>query len=158
MSDSMNPRIPLRISNGLIHAIALVRIPSLRVCGIVKFFVDTGSPESFIGEQDAQRLKVPMKMLSFTKPALMGGTKISLAQTKDVSFHFRTESESITIRSPTFHVAKGMWTRKGVVHSNPSVLGTDFLLANNMQLIFWPSNEVAFLRIVKGTIQPDGTS
>ena len=151
----MDPRLPLRLSNGLIHAIALVRIPSLRICGIVKFFVDTGSPESFIGEQDAQRLKIPMKTLNFTKPALMGGTKISLAQIKDIRFNFRTEGEPIKIRSPVFHVARGMWTKKGVVHSNPSILGTDFLLANNMQLIFWPSNNVAFLRIVKGAIQQD---
>lgn len=145
----MDPRIPLTISNGLIHTLAMVRIPSMRVCGVVKFFVDTGSPESFIGQQDAVRLKVPMKALSFTKPALMGGTKIGLAKTKEATLHFQTGRASIAIRSPTFRVAKGTWTRKGVVHSNPSILGTDFLLANNMQLIFWPSNDVAFLRMVQ---------
>lgn len=115
----MDPRIQLKISNGLIHTVALVRIPSLRVCGINKFFVDTGSPESFIGEQDANRLHAPMRKLNFTKPALMGGTKISLAQIKDVTFHFRTEGKAITIKSPIFHVAKGMWTKKGAVLNNP---------------------------------------
>jgi len=145
----MDPRIPLKIANGLIHTVALVRIPSLRTCGINKFFVDTGSPESFIGEQDAHRLHIPMKKLNFTKPALMGGTKISLAQIKDVTLHFQTEDEAITIKSPLFHVAKGAWTKKGVVHHNPSILGTDFLLANDMQLIFWPSNSIAFLRVVQ---------
>jgi len=149
----MDPRIPLKIANGLIHTVALVRIPSLRVCGINKFFVDTGSPESFIGEHDANRLHVPMRRLNFTKPALMGGTKISLAQIKDITLHFQTEDKAITIKSPLFHVAKGAWTKKGVVHHNPSILGTDFLLANNLQLIFWPSNEIAFLRIVRDKTQ-----
>ncbi len=145
----MDPRIPLKIANGLIHTVALVRIPSLRVCGINKFFVDTGSPESFIGEQDAKRLHVPMKRLNFTKPALMGGTKISLAQTKDVTLRFHAEHGAIKIKLPSFHVAKGAWTKKGVVHTNPSILGTDFLLTNNLKLIFWPSNNIAFLRIVQ---------
>lgn len=145
----MDPRIPLKIANGLIHTVALVRIPRLRVCGINKFFVDTGSPESFIGEQDANRLGIPMKRLNFTKPALMGGTKISLAQIKDVTLHFQTKNKAFKIKSPSFHVAKGAWTKKGVVHSNPSILGTDFLLANNLQLIFWPTNEIAFLRMVQ---------
>jgi len=149
----MDPRIPLKISNGLIHVITLVRIPSLRVCGIVKFFVDTGSPESFVGEQDATRLKVPMKILNFSKPALMGGTKISLAQTGAITFRFQAANGPIAVKCPSFHVAKGMWSKKGVVHSNPSILGTDFLLGNNLQLFFWPSNNVAFLRAVSSTGQ-----
>lgn len=149
----MDPRIPLKMSNGLIHVIALVRIPSLRVYGIVKFFVDTGSPESFIGEQDARRLKVPMKVLNFSKPALMGGTKISLAQTRDITFRFQAADKPITMKCPSFHIAKGMWTKKGIVHSNPSILGTDFLFENNLQLIFWPSNNVAFLRLAPSTTQ-----
>jgi hypothetical protein len=94
----MDPRIQLKISNGLIHAITLVRIPSLRVRGIVKFFVDTGSPESFIGEQDANRLHIPMKRLNFSKPALMGGTKISLAETKEATFHFPAADRPIKKR------------------------------------------------------------
>jgi len=145
----MDPRIQLKISNGLIHTVTLVRIPSLRVRGIVKFFIDTGSPESFIGEQDANRLHIPMKKLNFTKPALMGGTKISLAQTKDVAFHFQAADTPITLKCPIFHIAKGMWTKKGIVRNNPSIIGTDFLLVNNLQLIFWPSNKVAFLRIFR---------
>lgn len=149
----MDPRIPLKISNGLIHAIALVRIPSLRVCGIVKFFVDTGSPESFIGEQDAERLKVPMRILNFTKPALMAGTKISLAQTKEATFRFQAADKPIVLKCPSFHVAKGVWTKKGIVRNNPSIIGTDFLLANNLQLFFWPSSETAFLRVVSSTAQ-----
>jgi hypothetical protein len=146
----MDPRIPLKIVNGLIHTVALVRIPRFRVCGINKFFVDTGSPESFIGQQDANRLHIPVNRLNFTKPALMGGTKISLARIKDVALHLQTKDKAIKIKSPLFHVAKGAWTKKGVVHSNPSILGTDFLLVNNLQLIFWPSNEVAFLRMPQG--------
>jgi hypothetical protein len=94
----MDPRIPLKIANGLIHTVALVRVPSLRVCGVNKFFVDTGSPESFIGEYDANRLHIPMKRLNFTKSALMGGTKISLAQIRDVALHFQTEERAITIK------------------------------------------------------------
>jgi len=149
----MDPRIQLKISNGLIHAIALVRIPSLRVRGIVKFFVDTGSPESFIGEQDANRLHIPMKRLNFSKPALMGGTKISLAETKEAAFHFPAADKPITVKSHTFHIAKGMWTKKGIVRNNPSIIGTDFLLANNLQLFFWPSSDIAFLRAAPSKAQ-----
>ena len=29
-------------------------------------------------------------------------------------------------------------------------VGTDFLLVNDMQLVFWPSNDMAFLRIIRG--------
>ncbi|MBM3303725.1 MAG: hypothetical protein FJY76_01400 [Candidatus Aenigmarchaeota archaeon] len=142
------PRIPLQIVNDMISVMVGVRIRSLRVSGIIKFFVDTGSPESFIGEDDAIRMKVPMSHLNFNKNALMGGTKISLGQISGAEFSFvSADGNQIKLSAENFSIAKGAWKRDGIIHTNPSILGADFLKSNNLMLVYYPSGNLAFLRL-----------
>jgi hypothetical protein len=139
-------KIPLNISQGLISVLASVRIRELRVYGIVKFFVDTGSPKTFIGEQDALKLQIRFSRINFTERARMGGTSISIGEIKDdVHLYFKTEKESIHVQPVKFYVSKGMWTKKGIVSPNPSILGYDFLFENKFALYYSPSENKAYL-------------
>lgn len=141
-------KIPLQIVNGMISVVVGVRIPQMRIWGVNKFFIDTGSPESFIGEQDANRLKIPMSNLTFNKFALMAGTKISLCHINGVQLSFMAlDDKPIKFPMEDFNIAKGEWTRGGIIHSNPSILGTDFLKSNDIILVFYPSKDMAHLLV-----------
>jgi len=138
--------IPLNISQGLISVLATVRIPNWRVYGIVKFFIDTGSPKSFIGEQDAIRLQIRFSKINFNERARMGGTAIAIGEIRDdVHLYFKTEKESIHLKPVRFFVSKGMWVKKGIVSPNPSILGYDFLLENRFALYYNPYENRAYL-------------
>lgn len=142
--------IPLNISQGLISVFATVRIPGWRVHGVVKFFVDTGSPKTFIGEQDALRLQMKLSRINFSERARMGGTSIAIGEIEgDIHLYFKTEKESIHVRPVKFHVSKGMWTKKGIVSPNPSILGYDFLLENRFALYYNPSENRAHMERVE---------
>jgi len=148
--------IPLNISQGLIYVLATVRIPNWRVYGIVKFFVDTGSPKTFIGEQDAIRLQMRLSRIDYTERARMGGTSISIGEIKDdVQLYFKTDKESIHVKPERFFVSKGMWVKDGMVSPNPSILGYDFLFENKFALHYNPSENTAYLeRKEQATVQP----
>jgi hypothetical protein len=148
--------IPLTISQGLISVLATIRIPNWRVYGVVKFFIDTGSPKTFIGEQDAIKLQMRLSRIDYTERARMGGTSISIGEIKeDVHLYFKTDKESIPVKPERFYVSKGMWTRDGITSPNPSILGYDFLLENGFALYYNPSENVAYLeRKEHTTMQP----
>lgn len=71
----MGIKIPLRITPERLILGALVR--GKRFAGPIEFFVDTGSPVSFIGSQDSLRLNIPM-MGSPVRTAKIGGSSIGL--------------------------------------------------------------------------------
>ena len=148
--------IPLNISQGLISAIATVRIPNWRVYGVVKFFVDTGSPKTFIGEQDALKLQVRLSRINYTERAMMGGTSIAIGEINDeIHLYFKTERESVHVKPERFFVSKGMWTKDGITSPNSSILGYDFLIENKFALYYNPSEKVAYLeRKEQAPIQP----
>ncbi|MHC4670843.1 MAG: pepsin/retropepsin-like aspartic protease family protein [Planctomycetota bacterium] len=143
----------MNFSKGYLHVLATIRCPILRKLAVVKFFVDTGSPQSLIGDADVLKINIPTRRLDFKEPALIGGIMISLAEIKNVILHFKgkdfeTGKETpVVIKNSTFHVAKNLRTEKRTSYANPSIIGTDFLEEHNMQLFFDPSENVAFLRL-----------
>jgi hypothetical protein len=137
-------RIPLIISQGLIYILATIRAPRYRIYGGIKFYIDTGSPKSFIGQTDGIKSSVPYKKLNFKEPILMGAEKISLAEIQDVKLHFNVEGTTKVMELKIFRVAQNM--RKQVIGAlKPSILGTDFLLENNIKLVVDMSNNMAYL-------------
>ena len=139
-------KISLELTQGLISVTALVRIKNWRVYGSIKFFIDTGSPKSFIGEQDATRLQIPIKKVNFNERAIMGGTSISIGKIEsNVRISFITKNQSLPIEPLNFYVSKGMWKKEGLVCPNPSILGNDFLLENKFALYHNPYKNITHL-------------
>lgn len=69
-------------NKGYVIVSALVQARRYHAFGAVKLYVDTGSPESFLSEEDALRLKFPLTKLKNDKFSLMGGTKMQTAETR----------------------------------------------------------------------------
>lgn len=142
-------KLPLQIVAGRIQISASISSAKYRMFGRISFYVDTGSNETFISQSDALRLHVPVDSLPFLKHTLMGGSKYELKRMKEIDLYFKTEEEKLEkITLPEFSVMKG--TRKneeGVQEANsvPSLMGTDFLMLNNLVLYFNPSKEIAYL-------------
>jgi len=149
-------RIPLNIEKtGFVTTIGTIRSERLRIFKSIKFILDTGSPKSFLSELDAHLLNIPFAKLNFTESALLGGTKIALALI-DVSISFLDEKNNVKKYNPkNFYVAKGMWTKHGIVSATPSILGSDFLKETEMALYFNPSKSIAYLEKEENTTETD---
>ena len=142
-------RIPLQIVAGRILISAFIRSAKYRLAGKIEFYVDTGSPETFISQSDAFRLHVPMSSLPFLRNAKIGGSTYELKRIREIELKFKTEEgelESITL--PEFSVLEGTKRDiKGLQESNsvPSLMGVDFLTVNSLALYFNPSKNTAYL-------------
>ncbi|MBI2141451.1 aspartyl protease family protein [Candidatus Woesearchaeota archaeon] len=117
--------------------------------GRVDFYVDTGSPVTFISQSDAFRLHVPVTSLPQLGHTKIGGSTYELRRIREIELLFKTEEEKLErITLPEFSVLIG--TKKAVeeiqeANSIPSLLGTDFLTINKLALYFNPSKGEAYL-------------
>lgn len=147
-------KIPLQITDGLISTIATIRAPKYHINpSSIKFYVDTGSPETFLSERDALRLNVPISKLSFNKHIRIGGTTFEALKMEDIILYFKTEdSKTEMIRLPLIQIINGSKQseeERMKALSTPSLLGTDFLLKNKFALYCNPYKNVAFLEKIE---------
>ncbi len=142
-------KLPLQIVAGRIQISASISSAKYRMFGRVSFYVDTGSNETFISQSDAFRLHVPVNSLPSLRHAKIGGSTYELKRMKEIELRFKTEEEKLeTITLPEFSVLVG--TKKNAeglqeANSVPSLMGTDFLIINNLALYFNPSKGEAYL-------------
>lgn len=122
-------KIPLsNEASGLLSVLATVRIPGMRGSGAIKFFIDTGSPRTFIGENDCIKLQIPWAIAKLEDNCLMGGTSIAIGKIcKPTTLSFITDSESIPIKLDHFWICKGNWKKGGLSIPNPSIIGNNLL-------------------------------
>jgi hypothetical protein len=132
-------KIPLKVLNNRIFINAGVR--GKRLVGNLIFYIDTGSPTSFIGETDARRLQIPYSMLTFKDRALMGGTKIAFADLKNVTIKFIAEKGLFEIPCNKFKIAKNL-RKKG--SSDMSIIGVDFLTTHKLALFVNAHKGIAY--------------
>lgn len=142
-------RIPLIISEDIIILNCFIRAPDYHnVYGNIKFIVDTGSTDSFIGEIDAIKLRIPISRLGKNEEkqgrGLAGGS-IILYAIKNVTLSFLSENKRIE-KIHFQHMDVGLSARKDEKSRiRESILGNDFLLKNNLTLVFNPSKQIAYL-------------
>lgn len=146
-------KIPLKFINGqiivnMIIASSVYRIGFQRI----PFVFDTGSPESFLSERDALKLKLPLSQLSIGKIVNLASSKYNLLKTRQFSFYIKTQEEkSHKIDYENFLIAKTTKKKQENIAESqhlPSILGVDFLLRNNLILYFDPGKNEAYF-IVK---------
>lgn len=113
--------------------------------GKIKFIVDTGSSGSFIGEEDAKRIRIPTEKLELDKDKIgrgLAGGAINLYKISDITFSFLdAKTEQIQrIQCKNFHVAKCA-SRKPEMKIKDNILGNDFLINHKLKLIANPHSE-----------------
>lgn len=122
-----------------------VRAPKYHnnVFGKIKFIVDTGSSGSFIGEEDANRIRIPTGKLELDKSkegrGLSGGA-IELYKLSNVIFSFLDPktNQIQRIKCKNFHVAKSASPKNKIMDN---ILGNDFLIENKFKLIANPHSD-----------------
>ena len=143
-------KIPLRFTQGRIIADVMLDTEAYRIrYKPIKFMIDTGSSRSFLSEKDAYNIKMPLGGLHQEEAIKMGGSKYELCKTKKVTLIFRTEENQIhKVTMPSFTVSRS--TKKSEEarqesYGIPSIIGTDFFIANKMFLHFDPSESNIYL-------------
>lgn len=145
-------RIPLTVktfAEGLKpFASVSFRLQRPHVFGFIEVFVDTGSPWTTLSLRDAERIMgrfLRSRLAKRGKSIHLGGHKLSGHPIKDVVLRFRDgEGKPVNTISPITYILKGGETAKTV----PSIIGVDFLQANNFALYFDPCHKKAYLEKV----------
>ena len=140
-------KIPLKFVDGRLVVNAIIFSPHYHFgASPIIFIVDTGSDATFISESDALTLQISLNALTLIEVFQMAGAKYKLLQGKEGSLYFKTEeNKSLRIEIQTIPLAKS--TSKKEQHDSgfPSILGTDFLIKNNISLYFNPKKNLMYL-------------
>ena len=111
----------------------------------IRFVVDTGSPMSFIGRDDAIKQNRLLQNLPIKKEALMGGDKINIADLNGpIITGCMDDTGSVQEISLTKFGVSDKVSQKG--HSvSPSIIGLDFLREQGFTLFVDMKNNTACL-------------
>ena len=109
-----------------------------------EFIVDTGSPESILGYNDAVRLQIPFNSLSKSHFIELGGRKYQGYKWERITFKFYSgegklisEEFPVTIIRPT--------SQKDNIANTPTIIGMDFLKQKRYILFCDVSGDLAYL-------------
>lgn len=126
-------KIPLKFTENLeITRVILLDPPQSRKRGQEEFFMDTGSPRSFIVPKTASNLDLPVSKFKFKDNVYIGGSKLKAATIEDVKVAIRAEDDEIFRGEFDF----GVTEYHGKQAAAPdNILGMDFLSRFGMNLI-----------------------
>lgn len=141
------PSMDIRI--GLVATLLFPRL-GLRP---MKFIVDTGSPRTFISPTDAIKFKLQdyVKEDSIKDSIRMGETEIILGKINNIIMYTKTDNKTIHhITLPDLSIAK---TQIMLDPTNAmkieSILGLDFIIANNFDFHYLPNHDKAYFEKVE---------
>lgn len=146
-------KIPLTYADGRIFINAVITCISAHIGYTpIYFIIDTGSPISFISEEEAKRANFPLNKFTFETHTRMAGGKHELKiLKKPVSLYLKNEKgnssilklSSLKISQSTSKAVK----EKEVASQFPSIIGTDFLEENNLILYCDLKNNNCYLEL-----------
>jgi hypothetical protein len=144
-------KIPLNINrDGIITVSGSIRSERYRLYKPIVMMIDTGSPETFMSEEDAIKYRIPIDSLEFSKPAYgLGGGTFNLHKLTGVTLSFLDESKNI-IRVMLQSMQVSLSLRKDersrfISKTTPSIIGTDFLKNNGFAFYLDMAGNVAYL-------------
>ncbi len=109
--------------------------------------VDTGSPKTFIGNTDSQKLKLHTS--GDAGKVFMGMQEIKLRGVRVGKIYLRGEENKIfTLETTSFDVADPVILSSGKMFPVPNILGLSFLITYGLGLHFIPSKNEAYLESV----------
>jgi len=148
-------KIPLEVNpDGLIYTTIIIKAPKYHVKhGLKDFYIDTGSPTTYISERHAQELNVPFKCLTRKEDVMrIGGTNFFAHDMKRVHFGLKNDKEEIVYFVLDTQVVKGSKIKskeREIALSLPSIIGNDFLINNKLKLYHNPLKKESYLLSVE---------
>jgi hypothetical protein len=124
----------------------LVRVPHFHeVFGNVRFIYDTGSSGSFIGQEDADRIRIPINSLEKDKEQIgrgLAGGAIILYKLPEITLSFiDPKTKQIQrIQCKNFHVGKCA-SNKPEMRIRDSIIGNNFLVEHKLKLVANPHSD-----------------
>ncbi|MFH0830314.1 MAG: hypothetical protein V1887_04100 [Candidatus Aenigmatarchaeota archaeon] len=111
----------------------------------MKFIVDTGSPYTFIGKDDAARQTRLLQNLTVREQALMGGGRINIMTIPGpLRIALKQEDGQIFSMELPYFGFSDKTSTKGLSVS-PSIIGLDFLRDHGFKLFVDMKNKTAYL-------------
>ena len=149
----MDDRIPLQIIEGRLVLLAAVECPSLRVRRqLIEFVIDTGSPESYIGQKDSTKLQIPVKDRREVGIIAFGGSKYKKIKLPSFTFYLLKQDNQkndyllFEVNLYVLKTAKISPQKVQAADALPSILGLDFLREQKLSLHVILTENMAYLQ------------
>ncbi len=110
----------------------------------VKAIIDTGSPETIIGYEEAMALQIPFSNVATEKFINLGGSKYAASTFNRLTMIFKDEEEKAVQESINVCVLKPT-SDKQKMQGFSLLLGTDFLRERGYKLFCDMKNDLAYL-------------
>ncbi|MBI2650751.1 hypothetical protein HYX04_05590 [Candidatus Woesearchaeota archaeon] len=150
----MNDRIPLQIIEGRLVLLALVECRHLRVRKqLVEFVIDTGSPESYIGQRDSTKLQIPVKDKKNEGIVAFGGSQYKKIILPPFNFYLLKQDKqkndyiSLKVNLRALKTSKISEQKIQAADALPSILGLNFLREQKLSLHVVLTEDMAYLQI-----------
>lgn len=122
-------------NKGLVSIAVLFKSGRYPISGSTVFYIDTGSPKSFLNSGELQRIgqRVSLSSLNFSDTAFLAGGRSKFADIGKCIIMLRAKDEIKRFSIERFWVAQEMRQNVG---ETPSILGTDFLTQYKIKVCF----------------------
>ncbi len=149
----MNERIQLLITENGLVLVAAIDCPSLRIYRHpLEFFIDTGSPYSFLSEIAVKKFQIPIKEKQEIGEIDFGGSRFkqislpkikmyTLKEGKDNKEYFTFEVSLSALKTTKLSEKKIQ-----AAQALPSILGLDFLKEQKLSLHVILTENIAYLQ------------
>ena len=147
----MKERIPLQVVEGRLTLVSVIECRSLRVQRqIMKFVIDTGSPDSYISDRDVRRLQIHLKGKGSAGEVDLGGSRFRKIGLPKLDMYLLKEgslAEYMSLRHSfcALQTTKSSQKKIAIAQTIPSILGMDFLRENKVSLHVILTEDMAFL-------------
>ncbi len=149
----MAERIPLQVVEGRLVLLALIECPSLRIHRqVMRFVIDTGSSDSYVGDRDVKRLQIATKGKISKGEIEFGGSRFQQISIPKFTMHLLKEDKQDN-ECMTLHVTlSALKTTKSsprkiqIAQTLPSILGLDFLREQRLSLHVILTENIVYLQ------------
>lgn len=138
-------KLPLILENHRLVLPATVFLEQSDRIARVKFILDTGARESFMGGRDISNLQLQQPA---TKPFVslkIGGEILNLVRISGIKIILFSENETLQIIPKEFSAPMEALTNVNKLLHIPSIIGMKFLAEQKLSLILRPHKNIAYL-------------
>ena len=148
----MKERINLQLVEGRLVLLSLIECDNLRIPKrFLKFVIDTGSADSYLGDKDVRILQISVKDRESKGEVDVGGSRFKQVSLPKIKMYLLKEVNSkhdyieLQVSLSALKTTKSSKKKIQMAQALPSILGMDFLKEQKMSLHVFPAEDLAYL-------------